>query len=76
MARDGSSSGRRLETPVEETREDFRPPEWLKKSRDDVPPNDRPLPKSPLVTLKPHNSSSGQTPDRPEQTEKAPEGNA
>ena len=58
MAREGSSARRRLETPVEEAREDFRPPEWLKKSRDDVPPNNRPLPESPLTILNRRNRSS------------------
>ena len=28
--------------------------EWEKKSRDDVPPSDRPMPKNPLLHLKPH----------------------
>ena len=28
--------------------------DWLKKSRDDVPPNDRPIPTNPLLELKPH----------------------
>ena len=28
--------------------------EWLKKSRDDVPHSDQPIPENPLMTLKPH----------------------
>ena len=42
---------------VQAARDDARPlvdGEWLKKSRDDVPPSDRPAPKNPLLHLKPH----------------------
>ena len=28
--------------------------EWLKKSRDDLPSSDQPVPENPLMTLKPH----------------------
>ena len=41
-------------TRIEEGRVDVRLPEWLKKTRDDVPPNDLPLPESPLVLMRRH----------------------
>ncbi len=28
--------------------------DWLKKSRDDVPPTNRPMPENPLINLRPH----------------------
>ncbi len=49
-------------------------PEWLKRSRDDVPPNDQPLPKNPVVEAimgvdNPGNQKTGQPqqtpPDQP-----------
>ena len=75
MTREGESNGparKGREVAVEErARVDVHPPEWLKKSRDDVPSNDLPLPESPLVVLnrRRSNSTGGNSSQRPSQNQ-------
>ena len=70
MAKD-SSGGNGSNVRVEEARVDISPPEWLKKSRDDAPSNDRPLPESPLVVLNRQrsNSTGGNSSQQPSQNQ-------
>ena len=50
-------------TPIRESRVDLFSPEWEKKTRVDFANSGRPLPESPLVTLKPH-APSDENPER------------
>lgn len=48
-------------TVVEEDRADIFSPEWEKRSRVDFANSSKPLPESPLVTLKPHTPNDKNT---------------